>query len=368
MINAIVGRPRSGKSYESVAFHILPAVQSGRKVITNIPLNLDHFAAVYGPECLELIDVRGFDFAAYGSKRPFSTPDEYSDDWRNEKGQGPLYIVDEAHLCLPKGRTDDDILEWYSMHGHYGVDVLLLTQNLRKVHRDIQDMVELVYYCGKLTVLGLENQYSRKVKAGLKGEVLNETRRTYKPEYFPFYKSHTQSKDAVSEAVAQDIVPIWKHWTFKGALLMFVLAGSIIFFGTGEKKVDKPVVKPVQKKVTFARNTQLVKAKKVDPVKKKGVDPEVVEADPEPVPLIEHPFDKVSLHVAGILRGATRSIALFKASQNEQLVFQLTSKNLIEAGYSVNIVTDCLVVLSYGDYSEHVTCNLPTVGPSGRRS
>lgn len=38
MIYAIVGRPRSGKSYESVVYHIIPAIQSGRKVITNIPL------------------------------------------------------------------------------------------------------------------------------------------------------------------------------------------------------------------------------------------------------------------------------------------------------------------------------------------
>ena len=78
----------------------------------------------------------------YGNmERPFSKVEHYQDEWRNEQGQGPLYVVDEAHLSLGR-QTNTQILEWYSLHRHYGVDVVLMTQNLRKLNRDIKDMVE----------------------------------------------------------------------------------------------------------------------------------------------------------------------------------------------------------------------------------
>ncbi|MDF5473676.1 zonular occludens toxin domain-containing protein, partial [Vibrio parahaemolyticus] len=34
MIYAIAGRPGGGKTYEAVAYHIIPAIKEGRKVIT----------------------------------------------------------------------------------------------------------------------------------------------------------------------------------------------------------------------------------------------------------------------------------------------------------------------------------------------
>lgn len=362
MINAIVGRPRSGKSYEAVAFHIIPAVKSGRKVITNIPLNLSHFAAVYGDECLALIDVRAFDFAAYGDLRPFSTVAEYMDDWRNDKGQGPLYVIDEAHLCLPRVRTPVAVTEWYSMHGHYGVDIILLTQNIRKVDRDIQDMCELVYYCGKLTALGLEDRYSRKVRGGVSGEVLNEETRTYNASYFPFYKSHTQSKDAVVEASAQDVKPIWHHWTFKGAALMFSIAVLLACWGLfgGDDPEPVPVVQqaPDAKLIWEDLSSSPGSSNVIgSPVAIEELKPEL------PASKKPHPYSAVELYVAAVIRNSSKKIALFRAAQNGQEVFQLTASALVDAGYTVEIVSDCLVHLSYNEYQDYITCNLPKVGP-----
>ncbi|MFL7017233.1 zonular occludens toxin domain-containing protein [Vibrio cyclitrophicus] len=47
-ITLIKGRPGAGKSYECVVHHILPSIKDGRKVVTNIPLNIDYFALTYG--------------------------------------------------------------------------------------------------------------------------------------------------------------------------------------------------------------------------------------------------------------------------------------------------------------------------------
>ncbi|MBF4327676.1 assembly protein, partial [Vibrio anguillarum] len=57
MIYAIVGRPRSGKSYESVVYHIIPAIKAGRKVVTNVSLNISYFQKVFGNDVLKLIKV-----------------------------------------------------------------------------------------------------------------------------------------------------------------------------------------------------------------------------------------------------------------------------------------------------------------------
>ncbi len=134
MIYAICGRPRSGKSYESVVFHIIPAVKSGRKVITNVTLNLDWFVKVFGEQVKELIQVVDGQLNEYGRlDRPFSQFEHYQDEWRDENNRGPLFIVDEAHMVLPNKQLDSKILEFYSLHGHYGIDIILLTQDLRKI-------------------------------------------------------------------------------------------------------------------------------------------------------------------------------------------------------------------------------------------
>ena len=57
MINGLEGIPGSGKSYEGVVYHVLPALKAGRKVITNLPLNVDAFAAI-DPAYRDLIEVR----------------------------------------------------------------------------------------------------------------------------------------------------------------------------------------------------------------------------------------------------------------------------------------------------------------------
>ncbi|WMU33924.1 zonular occludens toxin domain-containing protein [Pseudomonas aeruginosa] len=45
MINLILGQPGGGKSHEAVVYHVVPALNQGRKVITNLALDMDKFKA-----------------------------------------------------------------------------------------------------------------------------------------------------------------------------------------------------------------------------------------------------------------------------------------------------------------------------------
>ncbi len=164
MIDLLEGIPGSGKSYEAVVFHVLPALKKGRKVVTNLPLNVEAFAkldarypdlldirketrpilgrwdaeaAGRGEFCFVLGDfeqpkavkvtqkIHGMNVQVTGVlddendravgefegrpsiKAPAGTPLfghvwDFYDDWRGEGNQGPVYIIDECHVSFPK--------------------------------------------------------------------------------------------------------------------------------------------------------------------------------------------------------------------------------------------------------------------------
>ncbi len=106
MIYAIVGRPGGGKSYEAVTYHVIPAIEQGRKVITNLTLNVDHFCKIFGEHVRDLIQVVDGQLDNFGSmSRPFSALSDYQDEWRNASGQDSLYVIDEAHMSLPNRKN-----------------------------------------------------------------------------------------------------------------------------------------------------------------------------------------------------------------------------------------------------------------------
>src|SRR5438132_8599697 len=118
MINILLGAPGGSKSYEAVVYHVLPALQRGRKVITNLPLHVDQFEAIE-PGSSALIELRTATLAlppaespesenllmgmlsrARASKfvaRAFANHEDYASEWRAADGTGPLYVVDECH-------------------------------------------------------------------------------------------------------------------------------------------------------------------------------------------------------------------------------------------------------------------------------
>src|SRR5674476_325639 len=87
MINLLLGGLGGGKSYEAVVYHILPAIMRGRKVITNLPLNIEEFEALE-PGCTSLIELRQKTLAV--------KPDEIGDD---EGGGGLMGLLSKARAA-----------------------------------------------------------------------------------------------------------------------------------------------------------------------------------------------------------------------------------------------------------------------------
>ena len=106
MIFGISGRPGGGKSYEAVKNHIIPVLKEGRKVVTNLPLNLEHIKHTLGHQAAELVVLVDGKFHNFGdTDRPFSKAQHFLqyEGWQNDKGQGPAFFIDECHLSMPSG-------------------------------------------------------------------------------------------------------------------------------------------------------------------------------------------------------------------------------------------------------------------------
>lgn len=365
MINLLLGAPGGGKSYEAVAYHVLPALSQGRKVITNLPLVLDEIAAL-DPTYRDLIELRHDTRARprtdgkYQNRAPFAHAEDYGDPWRHpDTGAGPLYVIDECHIPLPVQGTPLEVEHWYSLHRHESADVLLITQSYGKINRAIRDLVQVVYRVRKATALGKSTSYIRKVQDGLRGEVVNTDVRTYKPVYFRLYRSHTRGGGA--ELAARDIKPIWSHWTVKGAALLLVPAVGFLVFGDWS-------LFPEPKPATTAQATPAPRPAHPVPaqVVAQPVVGQQVEAPKAPEPQQQAdgeapPFEGLGLHVTGYVQMGERIRYGVAISQNGQTIRQTTDEELRRVGYHVEPVGECLFRATYGQRSAWVRCDAPSM-------
>lgn len=371
-VNILLGVPGSGKSYEAVAFHIIPAIKDGRKVVTNLPLNIEHFKNVYGQDKADLIRIIA---PTAQNSIPFKSLEDYQDDWKNEKGQACLFVIDECHRPLPLGSTDKKIEDWFAEHRHKGHDVLLITQSYGKISKPIRDIIHIVYRVRKNVALGSSSSYVRKVQDGLRGEVVNTSIRKYDSKYFPFYKSHTQSNKSIEEAFAKDIVPIWRNWTFIGAAILlpiglyFLLSRPMPFNQTA-----KPLIKPVQQQSvqtspvdSSSTQQQTTKPNQLEQMESKTKDHDKVAAN--------HPFYKLQMHIGGFLEtnkitDNIKTLFMYNVllSQNGQVMATITDRDLTRAGYTVESFGACLMKITYQNFFDYITCDSPRVSPSAEKN
>ncbi len=402
MINLLLGAPGGGKSYEAVVFHILPALAKGRKVITNLPVNVDEFEKIH-PGAAELIEIRTTTKAPRPPEQletgqntqrvtlatatpwrsiPFWHPDDFEDFWRHpDKGFGPLYVIDECHIPLPVRGTLVKVEEWFSLHRHHNADVLLITQSYGKISAAIRDLVQVVYRVRKNVALGSMGSYTRKVQDGLRGEVVNTTMRQYEPKFFPLYKSHTQSSSG-AELGANDIRPFWKHWTFIGAaifigiFLVMLASGKIGLMPTAPKQpATKPAPTPAPPAPTpapapVATPTSTPQPPTPDPQPDlHRVATTAPAPDPYALPPLEpendkpEPFSGLSLHLRGSMTMGDRTKWFFVVSANGIPITDVDEARLIAAGYKWHPVDFCFGWLDYpGVPRRPIRCDVPQVG------
>lgn len=394
MINGIEGIPGSGKSYEAVALHVLPALQSGRMVITNLPLNIERFAAI-DPAYAALIDVRTSPMSVRGKwdasdiaqraafqieGQPVAPSDhvftfghvwDFYTEWRDAQGRGPLFVIDECHVAFPKVGTPSEIVQWFKLHRHFNVDVLLLTQSFRDINQPIAQLIGMLIRCRKADVLGRADHYVRKVHAGYRGAVIQQEERKYRPEFFSLYKSHTQGL-SVQESKARDVSPFlvkfkrfsWGFYALTACVLAWAFWPDSSTDVNGFKKVEPKVVSGVPVVPTAPQNPlavpQELPADKPASVASAAVT-SAVHAELEPM-------QGQRVHITGELVMGGRHLTTFVVSGDGRRIYDVTSVELEEAGYTWKRLGYCMGWLTYNGSRRAVTCDAPAIadGSQGR--
>jgi len=398
MINALQGIPGSGKSYEACAYHVLVALKQGRKVVTNLPLILEAWAAI-DPSYIDLIEVRtqpepirGTWNASNIAKNPafqivegmeevpaddvpvFGHVWDFYSTWRDDKDRGPLYVVDECHVPFPKIGTQKSVVEWFKLHRHFNADVLLMTQNFRDMDQPIAGLIAILVKCRKADVLGKSDSYIRKVHAGYRGGEVSKEIREYKRQYFGLYKSNTQSNGS-SEGGMSDVSPmIVKFNRFKWAVLALAIGVCVWAFwpkpGYGVFGNKLPTSIPAYRELQPATPAQAYGNAPIPepaaPAQQAPVAPPAqtaaTPAHPPaaaPQPAVQDPLFGKLLHMTGDMSKKGRAIMTFVVSQDGRRLFELTSDDLNDAGYKVKRLANCMVTVQFEGVTRPVTCDAP---------
>lgn len=334
-VTMMLGPPGAGKSYEATVFHVLPALEDGRKVITNLPLNIEEFEKLdVDPDLIEIIQ------PSKDNPRPFAHIDGYRSDWRHpETGVGALFVIDECHFPLPRGGTARDVEEWYSMHRHEGVDLILMTQSYGKVSKAICDIVQTAIILRKNTNLGSQRSYRREVRDGLsRSNKLTTDVRRYKAKYFPLYQSYT--KGGKSEGGVSDVRPLWRRWPFYGLGLALLFVGYQALFGTGFQ------IFGAAEKASAGKAANSPKGVAATPASG------AVVARRTPSGVIGGLRDFV---VVGTLEIGPEIVPVFRAIKGAAKV-TLTGNQLLRLGYQVSPVGPCVYRVAWRNEAAEVGC------------
>jgi len=216
-IYAYTGLPGSGKSYDMVANQILPALQQGRPVIANLPLNLEAvYAKCPGAEIRDfpLEQIKGTPEAIDGVLVP-----------------GALVVIDEAWEMFPAGlkvnNAPEPLKNWLAKHRHMvdaqgrSMQVVIGTQDLAQISAYVKPLIDKTFMHTKLSHVGASGSYRIDVYQGArnfdkmaKEARLQEVFGQYKKEIFDLYQSHTmrQSEGSGANEKALDTrAVIWKR-------------------------------------------------------------------------------------------------------------------------------------------------------------
>lgn len=237
------GLPRSGKSYEAVVKHMLPAIVAGRQVVTNIK----------GINCEKIAEVTEVPIQDVESLVTLVPWDDSKDIWKYAKTDG-MILFDEVQDFFPatRDRLGVEITELITQHGHRGIDVILMGQAMADVHALWRRRVDKKIYFVQKDAIGQPHKYSwtlYKQTAPDKFAKINSGGGEYEKKYFGTYSSHTDDTSN-KDAYKDDRANLFKRPLFRygfpafGLVLVFAIWNLYSFFTSAQpvKKQDSEIV------------------------------------------------------------------------------------------------------------------------------
>ena len=210
MIELYEGVPGSGKSYHAVCEKFLPWVRQGRRLYIYVDgIYLDRLALFTGIE-LETLE---------SQITVWKDSAEVLQAFQHVQ-PGSAVIIDEAQTVFRSmQKVEAGLLRWLETHRHYGVDILLMSQDFRQMSQGVTRLIEATVKFRKLAFVGMSNRYQGKVRGNPED---NETIRafvgTYAPSVYAYYSSYAAA--AIREEKRS-------HTIFKSARVAIGIAAGL---------------------------------------------------------------------------------------------------------------------------------------------
>lgn len=271
---AYTGLMGSGKSYGVVENVILPAIQAGRAVYTNVPLNVESITAKFPVARIRI----------------FTSAELLEPGFLESIPGGAVIAIDEAGGIWPGGTKWANVpleqRDFFTMHRHkvgpdgFSQEIAVIVQDLQLVAAGLRQLVAKTYICKKLDALALSKRYRVDCyDGGQTGQNPPEARRiaqffgTYKKEVYQFYKSHTLNKSSIGEA-GLERVPDKRGNVFKSPAFLFGCAIIPVLLGFSYWAISSAVA-PYQ-----AKEKPPVKASSARPVPASRPAPQSLQVNP----------------------------------------------------------------------------------------
>jgi len=199
------GLPRSGKSYDVVKSHILPALAAGRRVYARLngieEPEKRRIIADYLKIELSALDALLFSVPTAQVKETFCAVQNDQGEWVIPPHLcDSLCVIDECHTFYVASREpiSPAIEEFFALLGQSGGDAVLMTQWYRRLHSSVRGRIERKNVFQKLTAVGLEGKYSVKryhATAPDRFEKVATDTFAYDPAIFPMYRGYSPASE-----------------------------------------------------------------------------------------------------------------------------------------------------------------------------
>ncbi|MDD1606080.1 MAG: zonular occludens toxin domain-containing protein [Methylococcaceae bacterium] len=238
MFELTTGGMRSGKSYRLTKL-ALEAIEQGRLVCTDIPLNIIDCPTLYQWEWTALTDV-------------FATEQERFERYPYLAIGGVLYLLDEGWKGLKSGdRTianNLQLMSFFREHGQFinedglSNDIVLCTQNFKSINSQLRELADKTVLCVKPTGIGVKNMSLnyhidgawgtlRPPRGSNKDLILKIDRVFLNPEVYKCYNSHakTAAKDGINKGGfdkegTQSNETVFHSWSFRFSIVVGLFA------------------------------------------------------------------------------------------------------------------------------------------------
>ncbi len=231
--------------------HILPALQAGRDVITNIN-GIDHhkFSELTGipvPVLKKMLVCISHSDCSDEAQRLELVKADFLQNTKKDS----MVVIDEIQDMFPTKRqpVTPEWSKWIASHRHEGLDIVLMGQDRRDVHPIWRRRIQRLITFNKLQAVGADSSYRWVCLEATSPEKFKEVSsgiRGYEKKYFGLYASHTQGTNNKS-VYKDDRANILKNKKIQMAVVAFFALGywgitnTLAFFQPKEAQAPKVV-------------------------------------------------------------------------------------------------------------------------------